>query len=259
MTLRAILFDLGGTLLHYADPTSTDPERPFRDITLAGFDALLAALAESGVDIPPGEVMHERLDTHIRREYLAAREGLRGGSIETPMRAALADSGVSLDGAAWADARQHFYRRIDGIVSPRLGLQETLGALRARGYRLGLISNTYWAADLHDRHLAEHGLLEFFPVRVYSCDAPYQKPHPGIFKLALDALGVEAGQAAYVGDRPDVDVAGAQGAGMLGILIRSPYRLEGGGPQAGEVVPDAVIDELPDLPAALDALEAARP
>jgi phosphoglycolate phosphatase-like HAD superfamily hydrolase len=50
-----------------------------------------------------------------------------------------------------------------------------------------------------------------------------------------------------------VDVAGAQRAGLRGILIRSPYEQT----PLGETHPDAVIDELPDLLPALAVLEGA--
>lgn len=256
MMLKAILFDLGGTLLHYHDPELTDNARPFRRVTLAGFDDLLDALEVTGTALPPRAEMHARLDEQIRQSYLAGLDGLRGGSVEAPMRAALAGVGVTLDEATWAEVRRHFYRRIDEIVSPRVGMVETLAALRERGYKLGLISNTYWAADLHDRHLEEHGLLDLLPLRVYSCDTPYRKPHPAIFRTALDALGVQPEEAAYVGDRLDVDVAGAQSAGMVGVLIRSPYQPQGSAP--ADVTPDIIIDELPDLPPALAALEKSR-
>jgi putative hydrolase of the HAD superfamily len=149
--------------------------------------------------------------------------------------------------------RPAFYAVIDGIVSPRAGVVGTLSTLQEAGYVLGLISNTYWAADLHDRHLAQHGLLDFFPVRVYSCEAPVVKPHPAIFLHALGAMGVRPEASAYVGDRPDVDVQGAQEAGMRGILIRSPY-------MAGDlkgITPDAIVDELPDLIPELETLESA--
>lgn len=258
MTIEAVIFDLGGTLLHYHDAESPDAARPFRRITLAGYGALLQALRELGYDVPATDAMAERLDEEIRRTYLADLDELRGGTIETPVQAALAAAGVQLDPEAWQQVRSHFYNRIDEIVSPREGMLETLQALRERGYKLGLISNTYWAADLHDQHLAEHGLLDFLPVRVYSCDAAHRKPHPSIFKLALDALGVEPGEAAYVGDRPDVDVAGAQQVGMHGILIRSPHRPEADEMLAGGVTPDAVIGELPELVSALEQLEGQR-
>jgi putative hydrolase of the HAD superfamily len=251
MALKAILFDLGGTLLHYHD-TGSDPARPFRQITLAGFKAVLAAISAEGHAVPAYETAAERLDAHIREAYLADLEELRGGSIEAPMQAALHDVGIELADGRWAALRPHFYRAIDEIVTPREAIAATLRALRDGGHKLGLISNTYWASDLHDRHLAAHDLLDLLPVRVYSCDAPRRKPHPAIFEMALGRLGVEAREAAYVGDRTDVDVAGAQGVGMLGVLIDSPYRAGG----LMGVIPDAIIGEIADLLTVVPLLEA---
>lgn len=243
MALKAIIFDLGGTLLHYHDTGSNDPTQPFREITIAGLKAVLAAISAEGDTTPAFEATAARFDARIREAYLTDLTELHGGSIEAPMRAALGDVGIELADGRWAGLRPHFYNTIDAIVTPREGIVETLRALRDDGRMLGLVSNTYWASDLHDRHLAAHDLLDLLPVRVYSCDAPRRKPHPAIFEMALDRLGVEAGEAAYVGDRPDVDVAGAQEAGMLGILIDSPFRSEG----LMGVTPDAIIGEIPDL------------
>ena len=255
MTLEAVLFDLGGTLLHYHDPHTTDHQRHFRRITQQGFTDLLDALRERGFDLPADSSLLGKLDEKIRDNYLADVKELRGGSIETPMRAALAEQGIDLSDNVWHDVRDAFYQRIDEIVSPRIGLVETLTELNAH-YKLGIISNTYWAGKLHDRHLAAYDLLDFFPVRVYSSDSPYMKPHPGIFELALGALDTVPEQAAYVGDRLDVDIGGAQGVGMKGVLIHSPYRSEEfDGPPPEDITPDAVIDELPELPAALRAWE----
>ena len=71
--------------------------------------------------------------------------------------------------------------------------------------------------------------------------------------VAIDDEKVKAPRAwvVYVGDRADVDVAGAQGAGLKAILIESPYRHEG----LGNVVPDAIIGELQDLILALERLQ----
>jgi putative hydrolase of the HAD superfamily len=248
--LQAVLFDLGGTLLHYHDPGSDELQRPFRRITMVGVHQLARALSESGVVMDPAGFA-EAVDHHIAESYRATMPDLLGGSVEGPLRAALADVGVHITDEQWRSLRAHFYAAIDRIVTPRIGAQETLEALKAAGCKIGLISNTFWAADLHDRHLAQHGLIDLFDMRVYSCDTPHCKPHPSIFLDTLAVLGVTPGDAAYVGDRPDLDVLGAQHAGMRGILIRSPYEHT----PLGDVVPDAIIDELPDLIPALERLE----
>lgn len=75
------------------------------------------------------------------------------------------------------------------------------------------------------------------------------KPSRAFFDAALKRLGAKAGRTAMVGDDIRADVAGAQAAGLKGILVRTgkfrPADLEQG------IVPDRVIDSVVDLPALL--------
>lgn len=240
--LAAILFDLGGTLLHYQE----GKEPTFRAVTMRGLARVQAVLAESGFSLPPAGEFGQIVDRHIGEAYVSSMAELRGGTIETPIRQALAEMDVVPTAEQWAELRARFYSAVDRVVRPRLGLHETLTALHEQGFKLALISNTYWAADLHDRHLSEHGLLDLLPQRTYSCDTPRTKPHPSIFRDALANLGVEPEQAAYVGDRLDVDVGGAQAVGMRGVLILSPY-IEPSTEEKQSITPDATIEELPGL------------
>ena len=74
------------------------------------------------------------------------------------------------------------------------------------------------------------------------------KPSQTFFASALAMLGVPAEQAAMVGDDVVNDVAGAQDAGLAGVLVRTgkfrPADLDRG-------APDAVVDSLADVPATL--------
>lgn len=73
------------------------------------------------------------------------------------------------------------------------------------------------------------------------------KPAAPFFEMALEILGVRAGEAVMVGDDIRGDVQGAQSAGLRGVLVRTgkfrPGDLEQG------IVPDAVLDSVADLPA----------
>lgn len=248
MTIKAVLFDLGGTLLHYHDRQETDPRRPFRRVTQMGIQVLYKHLAVNGFDLPAMEELGQNIDRHIKLAYLESEQHQHGATIEKPMRAALAEAGINLSDAQWVEARLAFYTPVDEVVFPRDGLRPTLRTLQENGYKLGIISNTFWAADLHDRHLSRFDVLGFFPLRVYSCNSPYIKPHPAIFTGALGKLEVEPGESVFVGDRLDADILGAQGVGMHGVLIHSPYHTD----ETGDIIPDARIDELPDLIPVLD-------
>ena len=72
------------------------------------------------------------------------------------------------------------------------------------------------------------------------------KPEKGYFRLALEELGLPSHEVAMVGDDAEADVAGAQAAGLKGILVRTgKYRPE------TEGRPDLLLDSIADLPEAL--------
>lgn len=90
-------------------------------------------------------------------------------------------------------------------------VMDTFAALRARGLRLGVISN--WDPRLPDV-LDGLGLTPSLDAVVYSSAVGAEKPDRRIFESALRSLGVEAGEALHVGDGRLEDVEGAQAVGM---------------------------------------------
>jgi putative hydrolase of the HAD superfamily len=112
-----------------------------------------------------------------------------------------------------------------------------LDELRARGLRLGLVSNT-------SRDLAEfvvHHRLEV-DVAIGSRAHGKTKPDPTIFRAALERLGVEPAAAAMVGDSVEDDIEGALALGMRAILLDREGLYPGVEPR---------IADLAALPAAL--------
>jgi putative hydrolase of the HAD superfamily len=122
-----------------------------------------------------------------------------------------------------------------------------LAGLRERGLKVGLLSNTQWSREHHERILSRDGVLELFDGAVYTSEIPWTKPHPEAFRAAMDAVGVsDAAECVYVGDRLFDDIYGAQAAGMRAIHIpHSPIPASQIGHTVGE--PDAVIQSLPEL------------
>jgi putative hydrolase of the HAD superfamily len=119
---------------------------------------------------------------------------------------------------------------------------ETLEALHAQGLRLGLISNTHRCLASFQSHFELEGLIS---VAVSSSEHGFMKPHPSIFRAALELMQVRAGDAAMVGDSLAHDVLGAKQAGMHGILLtRGLYA-------PPDTVDVPVIRSLRELPALL--------
>lgn len=118
------------------------------------------------------------------------------------------------DELAWA-----WYRPLAQIATLDPDALCVLDQLKARGYELALISNTFVPGFVMDRHMEQLGLLPYFPTRIYSCDVGYRKPHRRIFQHALDQMGIEAHQAVFVGDTLDADIHGASRIGIQALWI----------------------------------------
>jgi putative hydrolase of the HAD superfamily len=114
----------------------------------------------------------------------------------------------------------------------------TLSSLRASGLKLGLITNG--SVRMQGGKLESLALAPMFDTVLIADAEGVSKPDPQIFHRALERLDTNPPQAVYVGDRPDIDVAGARAAGMQAIWRRDPTVRR-------KVEADAVIEELGDL------------
>jgi putative hydrolase of the HAD superfamily len=196
--IRAVLFDWGDTLMEFVYD---------EELLEASHRAGLAAIGRDDV----------RITEHLRERF----EPLFGvpGTLEEAeypgfIRSVLADFEIEVsdeeldrfleaEHAAWAPAR-----RLGGTT------HALLESLRERGLRLGLVSNAFDPGWLLHRDLEEMGLRERLDFAVFSSEVGKRKPHPDIFRRALEALDVPAEETLFVGDRLYEDVRGAAELGM---------------------------------------------
>jgi len=211
--IEAILFDLGDTLVSYPVPRWPIMARR----CLAGVYGYLvrpeAELPPPAAAVPgPEEARARRAvpgpDTALpHRVMLALRRVVRSISGRTlPRMAEACTRPLVADGRLFADALP------------------TILALRGRGYRLGLVSNTPWGTPdyLWERQVERFALAPHFEVRIFSSVIGFRKPDARIFKAALQRLGVAAGRTLFVGNDPQADIEGAQDAGLRAALIARP-------------------------------------
>jgi putative hydrolase of the HAD superfamily len=186
---QAVVFDLFETLVDYDDARSGE------------FSAVVAGLC--GRD--PGE-FHS-----IWREGRPLRD-------TGPMSPYLASLGIA-DGAI-TELLELRRERMRGILAePRPGVVETLRELRRRGVGTGLI--TVCSEDVVDVW-AETPFAGLFDAEVFSAACGLRKPDPRIYRLALEGLRVEAGDAVFVGDGANDELIGAERIGMRAVLIHRP-------------------------------------
>jgi putative hydrolase of the HAD superfamily len=99
-----------------------------------------------------------------------------------------------------------------------------LEQLRARGKRLGIVSNFSPNCESLLRGL---GLADYFDFFIVSGIVRVEKPDPQIFRLAIEASGKDVSELVYVGDSIFHDVEGARGAGLAAILLDRGNRVPG--------------------------------
>jgi FMN phosphatase YigB (HAD superfamily) len=83
----------------------------------------------------------------------------------------------------------------------------------ARDYRLAVVSNFDYTPTALGI-LEQAGVADLFGAIVISDEVGWRKPKAVIFEEACRRLGIAPPEALFVGDRPDIDVAGAQAVGM---------------------------------------------
>ena len=128
-----------------------------------------------------------------------------------------------------------------------------LSGLKARGYAVGLISNTGMTPGVTFRtYLEELGILKYFDALTFSDEVRISKPGSGIFLQACSAMGVAVEQVVHVGDSLLNDAFGAQKAGMKAIWIETQNETE----PPVDLEPDATVKSLSEVPEAIEWIAA---
>jgi putative hydrolase of the HAD superfamily len=199
MSLRAVLFDVDFTIA-----------KPGPDLGPEGYQRLGRRF---GLELDPNrydEARRHAVTTLERHPELDHDEEVWVLFTEQIIRGMGGNSGRTYEFAVeMTRAWEHAYNfDIYEDVLP------VLADLRERGLKLGLVSNTGRDLEEFTRH---HGLT--VDATVTSGAHGKTKPHPTIFRVALERLAVEPEEAAMVGDSVDDDVEGARAVGMRAILL----------------------------------------
>lgn len=240
--IDCILFDMGNTLIDF------EPE-PFASLHRAALGRVHRAI-DSSLDPDAFVDAFASIWAELERSHRpAGRQPHLGDAFDRLLDAI----GTPADPATVTRMEDaHF-----GLFRERIRLYPEVPALlaacRARGLKLALVSNTIWRSADHRADLARFGIAGAFDHEVYSRDFGWMKPHPSIFRDALDAVGVPPERAVMIGDRLSIDIAGARALGCRTVLRRHRHTWEGRDPAC---VPDIEVDDLSDLLERLDALVA---
>lgn len=242
--LRAVIFDLGGTLMY---------ERATWDaITARADDALTNYLRAQGLELNLSSFPRE-FRTRLSKYFRQREQDLLETTYSFVLRDVLKDKG-------YGNIPETIIRKgldqLFAITQTNWILEDdalpTLQKLETDGYRMGLISN---AGDDQDvQQLAQRfGIARYFDFILTSAACSYRKPHRRIFELALSNWYFLPSEAVMVGDNLDADVRGAQSVGLFTVWVsrRAGERTE----NQRSIQPDASLSSLSELPAFLDRLQ----
>jgi len=219
--IKAILFDVGGTLIHTIEPLIT---------------AISMAFAQNKIKVPSSEEIIAQL----------------GKSATKIINAILPKALTNFEEKA-RDCISSFQEIFPNDVLDEFkaieGVQKTLKMLKDANYRLGVIT-ALRRAEL-DKLLTKFELISYFEVIVTADDVQNIRPSPEIINKAISLLNVQPREVVCVGDTVN-DILAAKNAGTYVIAVLT-------GAQTEDVLrrehPDAIINDINALPSLLDRFD----
>ena len=194
--IKAVVFDLDNTLVD------------FMAMKRRAIDAAIDAMVDAGLELEPQEIQ-SRIDVIYKA---------RGMEYQQVFDDLIFDIFQKIDHRVLASGIIAYRRAREASLKPYPHVTATLMELIRRDIKLAVLtdapSREAWL------RLCYINFHHFFDVAVTFDDTGERKPSEKPFRMALDKLGVEAGEALMVGDWPERDIAGAKAIGMKTAFAR---------------------------------------
>lgn len=212
--IQAVLFDLDDTLLDWSGYTGS-----LGAIYRPHTDKVYDYLAADGHSLPDREAFFAVYRTAVNAAWDEAKKDWTAVNFDQLLRNIFQQLSLDVDRIDMdAVLRVYDWQAVPGVALYD-DATSVLDALRQQQYKIGLITNSMLPMWMRDVELKTYGILDYFDIRLTSGDAGYMKPHPAIYEQALTPLGVSPERALFVGDRPANDIAGANAAGLISVLM----------------------------------------
>jgi len=215
--LKAILFDLGSTLLEYEN-------FEWEEIARKGMKAGHQFLIEIFPNVPPIEICAGIFHQSYTMLSAERQEDLKEVNFEEIVFESFRKMNLPAEPELMRNFIYAFYQPISEDVAEVDGSSKALKELKSLGLKLVIVSNSIFPAYLHLMELRRFGILPHIDGMVFSCELGVRKPHPDIYICALEIAGCSPDEAIFVGDRFEEDIKGPEDIGLTGILRKKPGR-----------------------------------
>lgn len=240
--IKAVLFDLGDTLLNYG---KIDPHEPFLQAAKQTWQWLK----------DQGQVTGFRwfyaLRSLLAIHFRIVLSHFTGHDFDAliVLKNLGKKMGHQLTDKQYEDLVWLWYEPLARLVTIEHDIHQTLTTLKNRGIKLAILSNTFVSASVLNKQLRELGLFDFFDFIYYSYMFNKRKPHPEMFLSAAKQLDLNPDQILFVGDRVDNDINGSIQVGMYPVLKKTPININ-------KKIPPGItaISNLSELPQVIEKI-----
>jgi len=239
--LKAALFDYGGTLV-------TSVGTDIMPLVIEGAKHAHAFLKKKDPDAPDFNAFYQATTNALQSAYMAVMGSPGELQAAEVMDELLDELDVFFSPEDFKQFTREWHKPFMQKTAPLEGAKECLQALKNKGVKLAIVSNTIWPEFILFEELKRLGIDKYFDCVITSCGFGVKKPFPEIFEHTLSELGVEAPEAVVVGDSLKEDVAGASMVGMKTVLLDWKHE------ELGGVEPDAKIYALAELAGVIEKL-----
>ena len=214
---RAVIFDLGSTLIEYE-------KSPWRELLRPTSAGMRDYLRKRGHNVPDEDEFYRILEEVKGELRDQAAPGLKEWTIPAAAGNLLKRLQIEPDDGMIDGLFQAYYKPVGDQIYAYDDTADTLERNRSRVDVIGLISNTIFPEQTHLQELKRFGLKKYFDFTIFSSTFGLRKPHPDIFYRAVNLAGCAPSEAVYIGDRYVEDYQGPTAIGMSAVLKIWPGR-----------------------------------
>jgi FMN phosphatase YigB (HAD superfamily) len=214
---RAVIFDLGSTLIEYEST-------PWTQLSAHAASSVRKFLSGQGFDLPGEDEFFQTFEK-IKDEFRKpAAENLTEWTIPQAVGRLLDELGIVPTDGLSEKLFEAYYKPVGEQVFLYDDVVDTFDRLKAKALVIGLVSNTIFPEQAHRHELKRFKVDHYLSFAVFSSTFGLRKPHPDIFYKAANLAGYAPAECVYVGDRFVEDYQGPGAIGMPAVLKILPSR-----------------------------------